>query len=841
MRSIKMAPLHEYNKKRDFTKTKEPKGTLAPKGKKLRFVVQRHHASRLHYDFRLEMEGVLKSWAVPKGPSLNPADKRLAMMVEDHPFSYRTFEGEIPKGNYGYGTVTIFDEGYYTPLEDGGEKGLLKALKQGSLKVVLQGKKLKGEFALVKIKNGKEENAWLLIKHKDKYAVEGNYDAEDNVSERIKAKGKAFRKSGKAAKVPSTSQAMRKQPDGSQKGRLDEEDTNNQAITSPMLATLSEQVPDDTDWFFEPKLDGFRAITQLTGKQTKVFSRNSLRFNKKFPSIVEIFEKVNQQVVVDGEIVAEDAKGKSSFQLLQHGEPLPGKYRLMYYVFDLLALDGNDLRDFSIVERKELLKLFVKKCKSDRLVFVDFLKGTLDTALAKAKKDGWEGVMAKEAESRYLSGKRSSLWRKIKLQQSQEVIIVGYTLPSGSRLSFGALVLAVNGESGLTYVGNVGTGFNDKLLREIKSELDKMKKVKKPFDKSVKVANENKVTWVRPSLIAEIEFSEWTKDGHLRHPVFKALRNDKQLDDIKRVKPIRDMLNERELKFGRKVLKLTNQKKVYWPDDQICKGDLIGYYEQVGELMLPFLKDKPISMNRYPNGIKESSFFQKDLDKSSIPSWLKTVELPSESTGDTVNYLICNDLPTLLWIANMGSIEINPWLAPYQKKLYPTFAVLDLDPNGVDFSKVIAVANSAKEVLDTVGVKSYVKTSGSTGLHIYIHVGGQYEYDVTRDFIQMLAELVHEQHEDITSLERSPSKRKHKIYLDYMQNKRAQTVVAPYSVRPKPGATVSCPLDWSEVQDGLTIQQFNMSTVLERVATVNDPWGDIFRSKANLKKAINSF
>ncbi|MFD1769770.1 DNA ligase D [Sphingobacterium suaedae] len=837
-----MAALHEYNKKRDFSKTKEPKGAPASSGKKLRFVVQRHHASRLHYDFRLEMDGVLKSWAVPKGPSLNPADKRLAMMVEDHPYSYRTFEGEIPKGNYGFGTVTIFDEGFYKPLEGGGEKELLDGLKSGSLKIVVDGKKLKGEFALVKIKSNADENAWLLIKHRDKYAVDKAYDAEDSVSAAVKEKGKTFRKSA------STKKNVKKRdvsaPTSPEESAGKEQDTNesfDSPIIAPMLATLSERVPDDSPWLFERKLDGFRAITEITGKSINVWSRNGLSFNKKFPSISHLFDEISVQAIVDGEIVAEDARGRSNFQLLQHGEPLPSSYKLKYYVFDLLALDGNDMREFSVTERKEVLKLLIKKWNRPGLVLVDFLNDDLTTALRLAKKEGWEGVIAKEADSRYVSGKRSSLWRKIKVQQSQEAIVVGYTKPSGSRASFGALVLAVNGDPGLTYVGNVGTGFSEKLLKELGEQLSGLKKTNKPFDKSVDVANENKVTWVEPHLIAEIEFSEWTKDGHLRHPVFKALRSDKNIQDIKRVEPIRDMLNEEERKFGRKILKLTNQKKIYWPDEQIRKGDLVAYYEQVGELMLPFLKDKPISMNRYPNGIAEPSFFQKDLDKSSVPNWLKTVELSSESTGGTVNYLICNDIPTLLWIANMGSIEINPWLASYKKKLNPTFAVLDIDPNGVDFLEVIAVANTAKDILDAVGVRSFVKTSGSTGLHIYIHVNAQYDFDVARDFIQMLAELVHEQHTDTTSLERSPNKRKNKIYLDFMQNKRAQTVVAPYSVRPKPGATVSCPLDWSEVQEGLTIEQFTMDTVLERVATHHDPWADIFVSRANLKKALNAF
>lgn len=831
-----MPSLDKYKKKRDFSQTSEPEEGGARKTKKLRFVVQRHHASRLHYDFRLEMDGLLKSWAIPKGPSLNPKDKRLAVMVEDHPLSYRSFEGEIPKGNYGFGTVNIFDEGYYTPLENGeSEKHLLEALEEGSLKIVLHGKKLKGEFALVKIKNAQEEQAWLLIKHRDKYAVDGAYDTEEHVSKKVKDDGIAFRKEEKRGDAKSQNDKRKHHHEETKK-------TSSKAdVLMPMLAVLAEQLPDDGDWIFEQKLDGFRALAQINGKKIQLFSRNGINLNSKFPSVVDAFTDLERDMILDGEIVAEDLTGKSNFQLLQHGEPLPASYRLRYHLFDMLMLDGNDLRDFPVLERKDLLKRFLKKLSSKKVVFVREWKGELAAALAIAKKKKWEGIIAKEAESRYLSGKRSSLWRKIKLQQSQEAIIVGYTEPSGSRVGFGALVLAVQGDETLTYIGNVGSGFSDDQLSGLTRQLKKSITKHKPFDRATEVANEQKVMWVKPGLIAEVVFSEWTADGHLRHPVFKSLRHDKKLEDIKKVVPIKDVLNERERKFGRKILQLSNQKKLYWPKDGITKGDLIDFYEQVSSFMLPYLNDKPISLNRYPNGIEEAGFFQKDIDRKGSPTWLKTVELTSESTGDTVNYLLCNDLPTLLWIANMGSIEINPWLATYRKKNNPVFAVLDIDPNGVDFKEVVAVANTAKEVLDHAEVKSYIKTSGSTGLHIYLHLGGQYNFDVARDFVQMLAELVHEQHLETTSLERSPTKRKNKIYLDYMQNKRAQTIVVPYSVRPKPLATVSTPLDWAEVNDDLSIQQFTMSTVLKRIHTLPDPWRTIFDEKVNLKKAIASF
>ncbi|MCL7987128.1 DNA ligase D [Sphingobacterium sp. lm-10] len=823
-----MTALKEYNDKRNFESTKEPTGTSGKKGtKKLRFVVQRHHASRLHYDFRLEMDGVLKSWAIPKGPSLNPDDKRLAVMVEDHPLSYRTFEGEIPKGNYGFGTVRIFDKGYYTPLDKSlGEKELLQQLESGSLKIVLHGKKLKGEFALVRMKHAKDENAWLLIKHADKYAIKDSYDAEDEVNASEKAAGTLFRK-----------QASRKAPSKKEQTV----DVLESDSYMPMLATLASSVTDSDDWIFEQKLDGFRSIAHVSHKAVLLRSRNDKDFNQQFPSIVKDLQKTDRTVILDGEIVAEDAKGKTRFQLLQNGEPLPARYKLYYYVFDMLMLDDNDLRDFPLIERKDLLKRWLQRLDMPSIRLLEIVGTSEKDALEVAKENDWEGVMAKQTDSRYGSGKRSDSWRKLKLQQSQEAIIVGFTAPSGSRIGFGALVLAVLQDHKYQYIGNVGTGFSDEQLKNLTTEFKKIIVKKKPFDSSVKVANERKVTWMKPKLIAEINFAEWTADGHLRHPVFKALRSDKKLPEIKRVHPIIEIANERELIFGRKKLQLTNQKKMYWPEEGISKGDLVHYYEQVAALMLPFLKDKPISLNRFPNGIHEASFFQKDLDRNTGPNWLKTVSLTSESTGKSVNYLICNDIPTLLWIANMGSIEINPWLESYRKKTKPVFGVLDLDPNGADFKEVVAVANTAHEILNNAAIESFIKTSGSTGLHIYIHMGEQYSFDVVRDFLEMLAELIHEQHPDTTSLERAPNKRKNKIYLDYMQNKRAQTVVAPYSVRPKPNATVSTPLDWSEVNDELTIGQFTIKTVLDRIESKKDPWADIFAQKANLKKAINSF
>lgn len=847
--------LEKYNKKRNFSKTSEPEGKVQKTKQELHFVVQRHHASRLHYDFRLEMGGVLKSWAVPKGPSLNPMDKRLAVLVEDHPISYRTFEGDIPKGNYGYGAVTIFDQGAYTSVDKGAtEQDLLADFEKGNVKVVLKGKILKGEFALVKMKSA-EDNAWLLIKHKDKYAVDEPFDSEDLVSSQIKEYGKSYKEN--PTKTKSTSGSVKSaakvtskpnpKPDPKPDRKnilLSDEDTELEKRTtststiSPMLATLSETIPETGEWIYERKFDGFRAIATISGKNISLLSRNGVSLNKLFPSIVKAFKTLQRDVVLDGELVIADSKGKANFQLLQRGEPIPAKYQLQFHVFDLLALDGNDLRTYELRDRKELLNRLLAKFKMEQIIEVLPLGPTLAKAMDLAKKNKWEGVVAKELESRYNSGKRSPQWRKLKLQQSQEAIVVGYTKAQGSRSHFGALVLAVQGADNMEYIGNVGTGFTDVILDDIDKKLKQLPETKKPFVKEVIVANEKTVTWVKPKLVAAIIFSEWTADKHMRHPVFKGLREDKKPSEVKREIILKDMVNEREIKFGRITVKLTNQKKIYWPQEGITKGDMIDYYVDIASLILPFLRNKPLSLNRFPNGIEQASFFQKDMDVSSIPSWLKTVDLESETTKEHVNYLICNNEATLLWVANLGAIEINPWLSTYRKKQYPDFAVLDLDPNGVDFSELIAVALSAYEIFNLLEVPSYIKTSGSTGLHIYLHLGGRYEYSVARSFIEMVAELIHERHEETTSLERSPQKRKNKIYLDFMQNSKGQTIAAPYSVRPKPGATVSTPLFWEELDSHLAIRNFTMDTVRERVNTLDDPWVDIFKVKVDLKKAL---
>lgn len=826
-----MADLKKYQQKRDFSVTREPEGktnNAKLKAKKLTFVVQRHHASRLHYDFRLELDGVLKSWAVPKGPSLNPKDKRLAVQVEDHPVSYATFEGSIPKGNYGAGTVSIFDEGTYDFVESKNSKTFSEDLEKGSIKFHLHGKRLKGEFALVRMLTG-EGNNWLLIKHKDEFSTDKAFDAEKLIDKAIVEEGKAFKKESAAARKTTTKSATAKSKDIANKPK-------------PMLAKLAADLPDGDEWLYEKKFDGFRSIAVCSGNKAKLLSRNSNSLDAKFPSLVMELNKIKRDCVLDGEIVIEDKSKQAHFQLLQSGEPIPRNLELHYYVFDILELDDVDLRSYDLLQRKEILELLLKKANLPNILFVDNLNMDREKSIQEAEAKHWEGLIAKRNDSSYLEDKRSSSWLKYKLRNTQEAVICGFTEPQGSRLGFGALVLGAYDRGKLKYIGNCGTGFNDSLLKDLHKEFSKLSTKTKPFEKTVKVANERLVTWLDPTLVCDVYYSEWTKDKHLRHPVFKGLRTDKAAEETKlEIVEAKAMEKERIVKFGKKEVKLTNQDKLYWPDEGIRKGDMIAYYEEMGDYILPYVKDRPISMNRFPNGIKGKSFFQKDVEPDQLPSWLKIAPMFSKSNNSTIDYLLCNDLASLLFIANLGSIEINPWLSTYKKPDKPKFAVLDLDPNGADFDELKAVARTSKEVFDKAGVPAFIKTSGSTGFHIFLHVNERYDYEVVRDFIQFVAQLVQDQHPDTTSLVRDPKKREGMIYLDFLQNRQGQTIAAPYSLRPKPMATVSTPITWEELDEDIQIADFTIDTVPERVKAIADPWAELMNSKVDIKKALSNF
>lgn len=840
-------PLEDYNNKRNFKETSEPQGKEKPSGTELKFVIQRHAASRLHYDFRLEMDGVLKSWAVPKGPSLNPADKRLAMMVEDHPYSYRTFEGSIPKGNYGAGEVEIWDKGTYEPIEKVKGKTddlVMRAeLHRQSLKFILHGKKLKGEFALVKIKNSKEENAWLLIKHKDKYAVDEDYDAEEYTAKNSKVT--AYLKEKSSKKKIDTSKGIKHfrnyAPVLSDAAKLAE-------FIQPMLCKVAEKPFDDSEWAFEIKWDGYRAIADLSKDDIRLYSRNGIDFSKKFKKVTNSLKLQEHQMILDGEIVAYDDKGKPNFQWLQQIADNP-KLVIVYQVFDLLWLNGHSTKNLSYLQRKELLKEAL--VENEIIKFSDHILEKGKDFFQAASDMGLEGIIAKKTDSIYREHVRSSEWLKIKIHKSDEAVICGFTEPKGSRKKFGALILGKYLNSEMVFCGHTGSGFSDKSLVEIYEKLQPLVTEKSVFKITPKT--NAKATWVKPELVAEIKFTELTKDHIYRHPIFLRLREDIETDDVvfntdkkskketmkKATTKKRTGKDNMVKKIGKQELKLTNQNKIYFPDDDVTKGDVIAYYQSISQYILPHLKERPQSMNRFPNGIKGLSFFQKDASDET-PDWVETQKVFSESSDKYINYIICNDKATLAYLNNLGCIELNVWTSKIQKADNPDYLVLDLDPSEKNsFDDVIETALAVKEVLDLAGIEGYPKTSGSSGIHIYIPTNGKYSYEQVKDFGHLLMQMVQQKLPELTTLERSLQKRdKDKIYLDYLQNRRGQTLASVYSLRPKKSAPVSMPLEWAEVKRGLQPTDFNIYNALNRITEKGDLFKPTLGKGIDMLKAI---
>ncbi len=806
-----------YNEKRKFDKTPEPAGMQKNHQGPLRFVIQKHHASHLHYDFRLEADGVLKSWAVPKGPSPDTSVKRLAMMVEDHPFDYRNFEGIIPEGNYGAGNVIIWDAGTYESANnpENSEKEILKELHTGNIKFRLFGEKLKGLWALVKLKNADEENSWLLIKEKDEYAT----------SEDVTLQDRSVVSGVKVDEVGS----------GSRKGSIDEEFLRSlpkdkiPEFIKPMLATLIDKPFDDEEFIFEIKWDGYRAIADCSQKKVRLYSRNETLFNTHYPALVESLNALKLNAVLDGEIVVVDDNGKPNFQNLQNYRKV-NRGSLIYYAFDILFLNDKNLMDVPLVKRKEILANLIPE-NSNIQVGSHITRNGIKF-FAAAAKEGLEGIIAKKSNSTYQAGIRGNNWLKIKTHARQEVIICGFTRPRGGRKYFGALILGVYKNGELTYVGHTGSGFDEVSLKSMDSRLQKIVTHRSPF-KRVPVTN-MPATWVEPVLICEVEFSQWTEGGHMRQPIFKGLRADKSPQEITIEKP-------KEVKAATKpeALKFSNPDKVFWPGEGYTKGDLRQYYQKISGLILPYLKNRPESLKRYPNGINGESFFQKDINFK-LPSFVDSVKIPSDSEGKDINYLVCNNLEALLYMVNLGCIDINPWNSKIGSLENPDYVIVDLDPEEIGFDKVVDAANQVRGVLEKLEIESYPKTSGATGIHIYIPTGGKYTHEQGRKFVEIIVNIVNRKNPDFTSVARSPSKRKRKVYLDFLQNRIGQTLAAPYSIRPRPGATVSTPLKWSEVNRKLSPGDFTIKNILTRIEKVGDLWKPTLERGIDLKKIMRT-
>lgn len=864
--------LAKYKEKRNFKETPEPKGKEKSPEKKLAFVIQRHKASHLHYDFRLEMEGVLKSWAVPKGPSLNPEDKRLAMMVEDHPYDYKDFAGIIPEGNYGAGIVEIWDEGYYTDIEGsskkGAEKKLLAGLKAGSIKFRLYGNKLNGEFALVKIKNS-ADNSWLLIKHNDEYAIHKQYSSEDDTPRDSPInKWLAEHKTGKKKRSAKAVNESTAEVSSFRHTRaLPGETKKLRDFITPMLAKDTDRPFDDPDWIFEIKWDGYRAIAEVNKNDVSLYSRNGNTFNASYPLVVDALKKQHINAVLDGEVVVFDDEGNPSFNAIQNYN---GENPICYYVFDMLEINGEDLTDLPLLERKERLREIITD--TDIIKYSDHIEEKGNALFDLVGQKDMEGIIAKLADSRYLPGVRTSNWLKIKHHKTMEAIICGYTKPSGSRKYFGALVLGVYRDKKLKYIGHTGSGFNMKSIKEMYEVLQPLVTSASPFNERVKT--NMPVTWVEPKLVCEIKYSEITPEGNLRHPIFLHLREDKKETEVtmdsalpvskdeaeeaagtekpskkgksskqKKAGETADPSNEKEriLAFGKTKVKISNPNKIFWPDMGITKGDVVDYYQKMADYILPYLKDRPESLYRSPNGIEEDGFFQKDAG-GDAPDWVKSHKIFSESNQKDIDYIICNDAATLAYLNNLGCIELNPWHSTYKDQEYPDYLIIDIDPSDNNtFDQVIETALVVHEVLEKAGAANFCKTSGATGLHVYVPCGKKYTYDQIKDFAHLVCLITNEQLPGFTSLDRNLKKRgKNHIYLDHLQNRKGQTIACAYSLRPKKGAAVSTPLLWEEVKTGLHPWQFNIKTVPLRVEKMGDIFKGILGKGIDMEKCLEN-
>ena len=845
--------LNLYRKKRNFGETPEPSGKKEKASEKLTFVVQRHDASHLHYDFRLEMEGVLKSWAVPKGPSMKAGERRLAVHVEDHPLAYGKFYGEIPEGNYGAGIVEIWDNGTYAPLEPDVSKSeeelLLHQYHKGDLKFVLKGKHLKGAFALVRMNDGTDKN-WLLIKKSDEYSVKSyNIASIDPVKPfgKKKAPGAKAKKEEKKELKSSTDQETEAEP-GLPKTPIEKAWKN---LKKPMLATLASSHEDNPDWMYEPKYDGYRAVAKINEGKVEVVSRNGNPFNKQYQPLVPELEKFEDDLILDGEIVIEDQKGISNFQLLQNYTTTK-KGVLRYYVFDILYLNGYPVTQLPFTQRRELLEAVFAKVKLTNIQPSPIVREEGKELMERLTKLGYEGIIAKACDSSYFPGLRSDSWLKLKNHQSLEAIICGYTAPQNSRKFFGSLILGIHDKGKLVYIGNCGTGFTEATLEELHEKFEKLKIAKSPFDSQPKmIGQKGKPTWIKPELVCNVEFANWTKDKHLRVPVFKGLREDKKESEVMKDNDTKADKKTRSKKTAQKYaesdaewtingkkLKVTNRNKVYFPDEGITKGEIIDYYRKISKFILPYLKNRPESLNRHPNGITKPGFYQKDMDTDQIPDWLHTEKQYSKSNEEYLDYLICDNEAALVYIANLGCIEINPWHSTFDKPDYPDYMIMDLDPGNIGFGEVVQTALKIRDICTEIGIDTYCKTSGATGLHVYIPLKKRYTYDEIKLFGELLATAVQQQLPDTTSIERTVSKRSDKIYIDFLQNRKGQTIASVYSVRPKPGATVSTPLEWAEVNEDLDPKKFTIYTIFDRLKEKGDLWKKVLGKGADIGKAL---
>jgi bifunctional non-homologous end joining protein LigD len=895
--------LKEYISKRDFKKTPEPDGSKTDKARlankeALRFVIQKHKASKLHYDFRLETrDGVLLSWAVPKGPSLDPKQRRLAVETEDHPLNYINFEGTIPEGNYGAGTVIVWDTGTYTTDID-----IRHQFGEGKISFVLSGRKIRGTYALIRIKP--QHRQWLLIKIDDEFAAPES-DLTRTAPESVIT--------GRTNDDLALKQVRKI---GEAEGQLDRTDVKKSQFplsVKPMLAQDGNESFDNADWVFEVKWDGVRAILFRNKSKgtTELQSRNGKNISHRYPEILRSIDsviKVNESIILDGEIVVLNNEGIPDFQLHQrrmHVEShrdigfLSNNTPATYFVFDILYKDGKNVEELDFIDRRKILDSVIAK-GSKRICISEYIEGKGRALFNSVVERKLEGIVAKYKHSKYRQGIRSPAWLKIKRFLTQDCVVIGYTKGEGNRQDyFGSLILAIYDDSNLRFVGHSGSGFGREQLEETLRLMQKLKTDKCPLQ-SVPYTNSQPV-WLRPELVAEVRFSGWTQDMIMRAPIFLRFRYDKtptecMIEDIYK-KNTADMT-------GASIIPTTattaararldeNHKEQYIPPDQnfsnldkifwaargrqkeLTKGDLIEYYDKVSKFILPHLQNRPLSLRRYPDGIAGKSFFHKNWVHQK-PDYVRSIQVFSQSRNDIINYLICNNKETLLWLANLGCIEMHPWYsrvcdfnacinantcsAPSPSPLdeencgldTPDFIVFDLDPyiysgkeregmepeyNVKGFKATIDIALELKDLLDELHIESYVKTSGKTGLHVVVPVAPIYTYVQTRAFAEIIGRMLSRRAPDKITMEWNSSNRKDKVFFDYNQNAKGKTIASIFSVRPTLSASVSMPIKWKELLD-IQPSDFTLINVPDILTVNGDAWSDIYQNKQDLLKMI---
>ncbi len=825
--------LSEYLRKRSLEKTPEPdvhnpgERTLPPNV----YCVQRHDASRLHYDLRMEVGGTLKSWAVPQGPTLDPEPKRLAVHVEDHPLLYATFEGNIPKGNYGAGSMMLWDFGTFETLGDTSTEG---QLERGDFKFRLSGIKLNGDFALVRTKRGKG-NEWLLLKKKGLGAVLG-WDAEQHAVSVATGRTQAEI----AANLPARTTAAKLE--GGLKAAMP-------TTITPMLASLADAAPTGPDWVYEIKWDGVRALAFIENGEVRWFGRKGTPIDRQYPELSVLPHSVKaSSAILDGEIAAVDENGRPSFERLQPRimatDPsavaaLARSRPVIFFAFDLLYLDGDDLRNVALEDRKR--KLAEVLVPSAIATISEHFSSDPVALLAAARAQGLEGIVAKRLSSRYQQS-RSKEWVKVKINHEQDFVLCGFTL--GERDYFGSLVLGVYDGGTLKYAGNVGTGFDRKMMELIYSKLHALETNEPQV--TVVPALPQPIVWTKPELVANVKFLEWTNEGRLRAPVFVGLRNDVDPKECTREGASGPELppallppekTEAAVTIEGHTMRFKNLNKVFYPKEGYTKGDLINYYAAVSEWLIPHWKDRPLSLRRYPDGIEGEGFFQKNA-ATGFPDWVRLETLIAEDHKERTQ-VVGDGKALLVYMANLGCIDQNPWMSHVKTLDNPDFILIDLDPSECSYDRIVEAAQFIRRKLDLLELTGYPKTTGGDGMHIYVPLQPIYSYDQSRSIAEILARIAAAERPDLFTMPRSVNKReKGRVYFDYLQNARGKTISAPYVPRAYAGAPVATPLEWREVAPGLRPGSFHIRNAIERFSRVGDLFGGVLTKLQSLEPAM---